>query len=134
MASLEDLVGAIEAEIELRALNRRNEQAVRGLRRTEVELGSLFGAIAQKVDLVAQRHGVQFSFQPPVPTISVFADPSILQRCLQNLVTISLRFAPTGGLVGLSSQAVEECGEVELTVRDGGSRVDQEEVDRSYRK
>jgi len=89
-------------------------------------LSELVQDAVQKLDLVAQKHGVQLSasVSPDVPFVN--ADIGMIERVLVNLVDNALRFTPAGGSVSLS--LAEEPDRVVVRVADTGCGIASDEL------
>jgi len=67
-------------------------------------LPELIQDVVQEFELQAKEANVSLALQPPDATVYVYADISLIQRVLENLVGNALRYTPAGGKVSISVQ------------------------------
>jgi signal transduction histidine kinase len=70
----------------------------------EFPLTELIHDVAQEFRLQAHKAHVSLQVVPPDKPVSVYADISLIQRVLENLVGNALRYTPKGGTVSISVQ------------------------------
>jgi signal transduction histidine kinase len=102
------------------------------LHREPTDLATLLPEVAAGYGSQAERTGVQLgvSVADGVPVMD--ADPSRLREIVANLLANALRHTPSGGSVDLAARLVGE--QVEVTVRDTGSGMEPDEVDRIFER
>jgi len=96
-----------------------------------IDMGQLAEAIVQRLQVVAERQGVQLeSHTQPMPHIA--GDGDRLAQVLTNLVSNAIKFTPEGGKVLITAQFKD--GGVNLTVRDSGIGIPPEELPRVFER
>jgi signal transduction histidine kinase len=83
-----------------------------------VEVASLMSECADLVRLQAHTRGLQFSLEPPAPTLQVWAEPRRLRQVLLNLLSNALKYNRPAGQITLGYQLLD--GHVRLQVEDSG--------------
>jgi len=68
--------------------------------------------------LQAEKTNVSLQVDPPDEAVSVYADISLIQRVLENLVGNALKYTPDGGQVSISVRPSSEA--VDVTIADTG--------------
>jgi len=92
------------------------------VRRT-IDLDALIGDVLGELEVRAQAAGVRLARQIEVP--SLWADPDLFRRVLENLVENAIRHAPEGSDVTITARPSP--GGTELRVRDTGAGVPPEQ-------
>ncbi len=100
------------------------------LHRAPTDLGDLLPDVAAGYRNQAEQAGVQLivTVADNVPVLDV--DPARLREVVANLLTNALRHTPRGGSIDLAGRLVGK--EVEVTVRDTGSGMSPEQLDRIF--
>lgn len=70
----------------------------------QFSLPELIHDVAQEFELQAKEADVSLAVNPPDGSASVYADISLIQRVLENLVGNALKYTPAGGRVSISVQ------------------------------
>jgi signal transduction histidine kinase len=98
-------------------------------------LPELIHDVVQEFELQATEAGVSLEVNPPDAAVRVFADISLIQRVLENLVGNALKYTPAGGTVSISVQ--RSAAAVAVSVADTGPGIPQEALphifDRFYK-
>jgi len=98
-------------------------------------LPELIHDVAQEFELQAKEANVSLEVNPPGIPVSVYADISLIQRVLENLVGNALKYTPAGGRVSISVQS--SAAEVGVSVADTGPGIPHEALphifDRFYK-
>jgi signal transduction histidine kinase len=98
-------------------------------------LPELIHDVVQEFELQATEADVLLEVNPPDAAVSVFADISLIQRVLENLVGNALKYTPAGGKVSISVKRSARA--VGVSVADTGSGIPQEALphifDRFYK-
>jgi signal transduction histidine kinase len=98
-------------------------------------LTELIHDVVQEFELQARESNVSLEVSPPEESVSVYADISLIQRVLENLVGNALKFTPAGGKVSISVQ--RSAAAVDVSVADTGPGIAEEALphifDRFYR-
>ena len=98
-------------------------------------LPELIHDVVQEFELQARDANVRLEVDPPDESVSVFADISLIQRVLENLVGNALKYTPAGGKVSISVQ--RSAAAVGVSVADTGPGIAEEALphifDRFYR-
>jgi len=84
----------------------------------EFSLTELIHDVVQEFELQAEEAKVSLQVDPPDEAVSVYADISLIQRVLENLVGNALRYTPEGGKVSISVRP--SSGAVGVSVADTG--------------
>jgi len=98
-------------------------------------LAELIHDVVQEFDLQAREANVVLEVDPPDESVSVYADISLIQRVLENLVGNALKHTPAGGKVSISVQ--RSAAAVGVSVADTGPGIAEEALphifDRFYK-
>jgi signal transduction histidine kinase len=84
----------------------------------EFSLTELIHDVVQEFELQAEELKVSLQLDPSTEAVTVFADISLIQRVLENLVGNALKYTPEGGRVSISVQASSAA--VDVSVADTG--------------
>lgn len=87
-------------------------------------LPELIHDVVQEFELQASEAAVSLEVDPPDAAVSVFADISLIQRVLENLVGNALKYTPPGGTVSISVQP--SAAAVGVSVADTGPGIPEE--------
>ena len=102
----------------------------------EFSLTELIHDVAQEFRLQADEAQVSLQVDPPDEAVSVYADISLIQRVLENLVGNALKYTPRGGKVSISVRPSSAA--VGVSVADTGDGISEEALpyifDRFYRE
>ena len=98
-------------------------------------ISELIHDVAQEFELQAQKGLVSLQVDPPDEAVFVYADISLIQRVLENLVGNALKYTPRGGKVSISVQPSSTA--VDISVSDTGLGISEESLphifDRFYK-
>jgi signal transduction histidine kinase len=98
-------------------------------------LTELIHDIVQEFELQAREAQVALRIEPPTEAVSVYADISLIQRVLENLVGNALKYTPEGGKVSIAVQSSAHA--VGVSVVDTGPGISKEDLpyifDRFYK-
>lgn len=98
-------------------------------------LAELIHDVVQEFELQAREANVELEVNPPDESVSVYADISLIQRVLENLVGNALKHTPAGGKVSISVQ--HSTAAVGVSVADTGPGIAEEALphifDRFYK-
>jgi len=101
----------------------------------QFSLPELIHDVVQEFELQAREANVSLEVHPPDAAVSVFADISLIQRVLENLVGNALKYTPAGGKVSISIE--RSAAAVGVSVADTGPGISQEALphifDRFYK-
>jgi len=92
----------------------------------QFSLTELVQDIVQEFELQAEEAGVELRIDPPGQAVSVYADISLIQRVLENLVGNALRYTPANGTVAISVQP--STSGVHVAVTDNGAGISREDL------
>ena len=87
----------------------------------EFSLTELIHDVAQEFRLQADQMHVSLQVDPPDEAVNVYADISLIQRVLENLVSNALKYTPEGGNVSISVQS--RSGAAGVSVVDTGAGI-----------
>ena len=89
----------------------------------------------QEFELQARQNDVLLHIDPPGQAIDVYADISLIQRVLENLLGNALKYTPSGGKVSISVQP--STTGVDVSVVDNGPGISEDDLpyifDRFYK-
>ena len=110
----------------------RLESGATELRRSAVKLEPLLERILLMLDPVAGRSGIKLirKFAPDLP--AVLADPDLLSRAVENLVSNAIKYSPSGTEVTLATSSDEEA--VYIEVADQGYGISESDLSRIFEK
>jgi NtrC-family two-component system sensor histidine kinase KinB len=99
-----------------------------------VSMDSLIRDAVNGQSLLAAQKGlrVRTDSSPALPP--VWADTSLLDRVLQNLIGNAVKFTPSGGQIQVSARVVADGEEIEISVRDTGPGIPPELQARLFQK
>lgn len=101
----------------------------------QFSLAELIHDVVQEFELQAREADVSLEVTPPDAAVSVYADISLIQRVLENLVGNALKYTPAGGKVSISVQ--RSAATVGVSVADTGPGIPREALphifDRFYK-
>jgi signal transduction histidine kinase len=84
----------------------------------EFSLTELIYDVVQEFELQAEKAKISLCVDPPYEAVSVYADISLIQRVLENLVGNALKYTPEDGNVSISVRA--SAAAVDVSVADTG--------------
>lgn len=82
--------------------------------------------VAHKFGVLAQKKNIDIRVDVPRDLPLVFADISLVERALNNLMDNALKFTPGGGSIDIAMRATDRA--VEITVADSGPGISEEEL------
>lgn len=101
----------------------------------QFSLTELIQDVVQEFELQAQQNNVSLHIEPPGQPVTVYADISLIQRVLENLVGNALRYTPHGGNVSITAQP--SSSGVDVSVADNGPGISEQDLphifDRFYK-
>ena len=101
----------------------------------EFSISELIHDVAQEFELQAEKGDVSLQVDPPDEAVFVYADISLIQRVLENLVGNALKYTPRGGKVSISVRPSSTA--VDVSVSDTGPGISEESLphifDRFYK-
>lgn len=86
--------------------------------------------VIQEFELEADAANIRLQVHPPVRPLSVFADISLIQRVLENLVANAVKFTPNGGTITIAIKNSHD--RVGVTVSDTGSGIGGDDLPRIF--
>jgi len=86
--------------------------------------------VIQEFELEADAANIRLEVQPPIKPLSVFADISLIQRVLENLVANAVNFTPNGGTITIAIKNSHD--RVGVTVSDTGSGIRGDDLPRIF--
>ena len=110
----------------------RVEDGNLSLERVETDLRDAVRAAADEVAHSAHKGRVALTVDLPSQPVLLEGDPGYLERLAQNLVSNAVKFTDAGGEVDVSLRVTGDVAE--LTVRDNGMGIPQEEQGRLFQK
>jgi two-component system sensor histidine kinase/response regulator len=125
---LSDGIARLQKLIDEMLVAARSEAGELTLAVEPLDLDTLVRKAAEDAREAAERSGIAIDVQPS--GISVSADPSLIRRCVENLLTNAIKFSPAGTNVSLHTSRVER--EVHLEVADRGPGIPEQERERIF--
>ena len=121
-AALEEGITAIKSEtanmhnlIEKLLFLARADQGKQVMRKIPVNVEHLIEEIAQETRLIAPNHHVSLSQNDPA---TILIDASAIKQMLRIFIENSIKYTPTGGMITIASQKVEQY--LEVIIKDTG--------------
>jgi signal transduction histidine kinase len=96
----------------------------------QFSLPELIHDVVQEFELQAREADVSLEVNPPDAAVSVYADISLIQRVLENLVGNALKYTPAGGKVSISVRP--SAAGVGVSVSDNGPGIPEEALPRIF--
>jgi signal transduction histidine kinase len=100
------------------------------LTREEVQLSSLAGKVVRRLQAMTTIHSFQIEFEPDFPP--VYADPTLMEEVLTNLIDNAIKYSPKGGKITISGRNIGK--EVRVTVADEGIGIPKEDMGRIFER
>jgi two-component system heavy metal sensor histidine kinase CusS len=109
----------------------RADNAQLALARSTVDVRAELEHIREYFEMLAEDKGIRFGLDD-VAGLKVHADPVLLRRAVNNLVSNAIAHTPRGGVVGLG--AARDGGWVTLSVRNSGAGIAPEHLERVFER
>jgi histidine kinase len=101
------------------------------MRQDRVDLAALVNAMAEKVEVVAQKKQIALHLQvTPVPLVR--GDGDRLAQVVTNLLSNAVKYTPIGGEIW--AQVGQESAGVRLSIQDNGIGIPQEDISRIFER
>jgi PAS domain S-box-containing protein len=100
------------------------------LEKEPVELPSLVRRVMRRLRALTSIHAFRSRFEPNLPT--VYADPTLLEEVLVNLIENAIKYSPSGGRIILSGKSDGQT--VTVTVADEGIGMTPDEAERIFQR
>jgi two-component system sensor histidine kinase KdpD len=108
----------------------RLESGAIELNREMIDVGEAIGAALERCSRMLVAHRIELDIEPDLPMLDL--DAVLLEQVLINLLDNASKYAPAGSTVSLLAKRLE--GTVALQVRDEGSGMPEDELDRVFNK
>ncbi len=102
------------------------------LERKAVAPCDLVAPAVERMEIQANRAGLQLKFECPAEMPSIFADSDRVEQVLVNLLHNAIKFTPPGGMITVS--AYHDPGRVVFTVRDSGVGIAPADLERIFER
>ena len=93
-------------------------------------LTELIQDVVQEFELDAKSKDISLHLEHPGSAVIVFADISLIQRVLENLVSNALRFTPAGGAITITAQPSVD--KIDVSVSDTGPGIKDEDLPKIF--
>jgi signal transduction histidine kinase len=93
-------------------------------------LTELIQDVVQEFELDAKSRDISLHLEHPGSAVIVFADISLIQRVLENLVSNALRFTPAGGAITITAQPSVD--KIDVSVSDTGPGIKDEDLPKIF--
>lgn len=110
----------------------RAEEAGLHLQREMVDLVALAGRVSGLMARRAEERRIVLDLDNTCRELSIFADPDLLRRLLENLVDNAIRYTPSGGRVEIAIR--DQGARASVSVADAGPGIPAEERARIFEK
>ena len=110
----------------------RLESGATPLRKSPLKLEPVLQRTALMLEPVAEERGIRLSLRPPPLLPVVFADPDLLARALDNLVSNAIKYSPHGTVVSI--EAAADARGIAITVTDQGYGIPEADLSRIFEK
>lgn len=90
----------------------------------------LLADLKKQYDIKAQQQSITFHFKASSRAILVKADPSLIQRVIQNLLDNAFKYTPQGGSIVI--EVIQEDQMAKIAVRNSGLGISDEQIDRIF--
>jgi two-component system sensor histidine kinase SenX3 len=97
-----------------------------------VEVGSLFGALAEKIMDQANAKGISLEVKEPVQEVYIFVDKRQIEIAIYNLLDNAVKYSDPGTSVSISADVLNS--NVEITVVDHGIGIPAKDIDRIFER
>lgn len=102
------------------------------LRPIPINPGELLQQVAEAFVPALQEAGMEYRLRLPPERASVMADPDLLVRVLENLITNAIRYGKEGKVVELELAVEPATGAVLMRVANRGNRIPEHEIPRLF--
>lgn len=105
-----------------------------GVRYEHLDLVAFIEEVVRDTEPVAKQYGVSVYFEKPPQGIEFSFDPVKLEIALSNLVSNSIKYNHSGGMVTIHARALLTEKEVEITIEDTGIGMETSELPHLFSK
>jgi len=109
----------------------RAENAQLALRREWLDVGHELAHIGDYFEMLAEERGLQMTLGP-MPSHALFADPVLLRRAVNNLVSNAITYTPPGGRVRLDAR--EDGHWMRIAVANSGADIPSFDLERVFER
>lgn len=127
--SNKELIELVEIILETYKLKETNLK----LNRENIELDELISSVIEEMTPIAEANSQKINFNSGYKE-SVFIDKFYLKRVLKNIILNGLSFTETGGYIDISTNNIPDTGEVEITITNYGTGIDENEIEHIFDK
>jgi len=129
LASTQEEYERLSRMIENTLFLARAENAQLALRRERLDIKRELAHIADYFEMLAEEKNVQLTLGP-MPPVPLFADPVLLRRAVNNLMSNAITYTPPGGRVRLEARADESW--ITISVSNSGDGVPAFDLERVF--
>jgi signal transduction histidine kinase len=104
----------------------RLEAGLTPLKPEKIDVKEILESVASTFKVQAEKKEIQILMEPPQPTFDVWADPSLLEIALNNLLENALKYTHQGGKIKLGANVTG--GKAKFNIQDTGIGIDQEDL------
>jgi two-component system heavy metal sensor histidine kinase CusS len=129
LASTQEEYERLSRMIENTLFLARAENAQLALRRERLDIKRELAHIADYFEMLAEEKNVQLTLGP-MPPVPLFADPVLLRRAVNNLMSNAITYTPPGGRVRVEARAEESW--ITISVSNSGDGVPAFDLERVF--
>ncbi len=112
----------------------RMEEGRFSLKKEGIKLNLLVEDALERLSALASQRGISFRYKAAGCLPPVLADPRILERVMDNILTNAIAYSPGGGMVTVTTEVPVGGREVRVSVTDEGEGVSQGDRERIFEK
>lgn len=88
----------------------------------EIEIGMLLKSIEMRLIPHSNENNIKLTINIPEPTLFI-SDPGLINGLIENLILTSLRYAPSGGYINLSTEILQDNQLIKFILIDNGNKI-----------
>lgn len=104
------------------------------LNRRETDMVKTIKEVLETFTYEAEKRKIQIDFEHPLDKMNFNVDPDHIDTMMSNLVTNALKYTPDGGNITVRLEMSAEYGNIEISVIDTGTGINEKEIDKVFRR